>query len=371
MDNLIKDFYKIVNSINNKIIDNKKINILLFHCKYNIFNSKTNDFTSKNNKKFPLIFCLGGMAYQTYYDIISKYYHKIPFIFNTKDYDLSFSLISNTDEDIKIIKSEMNEIFKECIKNYQFEFIDETKRKYKLNKNNFVLEILNKGDRLQIKVNCLLDLSNTKRQFHILELCFWYNGKISDIFTINDFKKDKLFMYIDNNNYIYYLLPLEKLVKTTYYAILDNYERSNFDKCKKYLDRIRYIKLTFDKYKMNEQNIKLLDYIYSYYYEKIYNKYKIMYDYPFILSRKLSDVKNNEIIKCVKRELRTEQHSIYENKIKNYITKCEKNSNKLNIDEITEEDTDFDLKNIDLYKFKYVKYKNKYTNLKNKLINVI
>lgn len=324
MDKFIKDFYKIVNCINNDILNNEKICNLLFHCKYDIFDKKINNFNAENNKKRPLIFCLGGMGYNIYYEIISKYYQNIDLQSETKDYDFSFSLISNTDNNIKTIITIITQIIQKCIKNYQYEFIDKSTKKYNINNNNFIVEIENKKDRLQIKINCWYDLLNKNKQFHILELCFWFNGKISDNFTTNDFKKDKLFMYIDKEGFIYYLLPLEKLVKTTYYAILDNYERSNFDKCKKYLDRVKYVKLTYDEYNNSNKKIQLLNYIYYYYMEKIYNKYKIIYDYPFILSRKMFDIKNKELEKCIKRELRTEQHSIYENKIKIYIEKCKK-----------------------------------------------
>lgn len=256
----------------------------------------------------------------------------------------------------------INLIFDECIKNYKFEFEDDNKRKHKINKTNFTLENNIKKDRLQIKINC----KYANRNFHILELCFWLNGKISDNYTINDFKKDKLFIYIDKEGLEYYLLPLEKLIKTTYYAILDNYERKNYSKCNKYLDRIRYIKLTYDEYLKNDKKVELLNYLYYYYFEEIYNKYKIMYDYPFINSKILVNEKDNELRKCVIRELRTNNHKMYDENIKKFLDVCNKKVNKLKYEEITEEDTEKEITNTN-YKVKYLKYKNKYLKLINKL----
>ena len=203
-----------------------------------------------------------------------------------------------------------------------------------------------KRDRLQIKINC----KYANRNFHILELCFWLNGKISDNYTINDFKKDKLFIYVDKEGLEYYLLPLEKLIKTTYYAILDNYERQNYNKCNKYLDRIRYIKLTYDEYLKSDKQIELLNYIYYSYFEDIYNKYKIMYDYPFINSKVMVNIKDKDITKCVIRELRTYNHKIYVENINKFTSKCEEKEVKLKHDEITDEDTEKELININYKK---------------------
>jgi hypothetical protein len=217
-----------------------------------------------------------------------------------------------------------------------------------------------KRDRLQIKINC--EYGN--RKFHILELCFWLNGKISDNYTINDFKKEKLFIYIDKEGLEYYLLPLEKLIKTTYYAILDNYERQNYIKCNKYLDRIRYIKLTYDEYLKSNKKVELLNYLYYYYFEDIYHKYKIMFDYPFINSKVMNGLKDKEIIKCVIRELRTNNHKTYVENINKFVNNCNKKEEKLKYEEITEEDTEKDLIK-ENYKKKYLKYKMKYLELKN------
>jgi hypothetical protein len=339
MNKLVKDFYKIVNCIIKKIISNEEISNKLFGCKYFIFNQKTKELNKKNNKIQPLIFCLGGMAYQSYYNIINKYYQNIILESKTDDYDISLSLIN--DSDIEFIIKSITEIFDECIKNYQFVFEDENKRIHKINKTNFIIENILKKDRLQIKINC----KYASKNFHILELCFWLNGKISDNYTINDFKKNKLFIYIDKDGFEYYLLPLEKLIKTTYYAMLDNYERKNYSKCNKYLDRIRYIKLTYDEYSQSDKTVELLNHLYNYYFEDIYYKYKIMYDYPFINSKVMLNIKDNEITKCVIRELRTNNHKTYIENIKKFTDKCEKNKDVLKYDEITEEDTEKDLKN--------------------------
>ena len=88
---LIKDFYKIVNCMINKIKNNKEICDKLFGCKYDIYEQKSKELNYDNKTK-PLIFCLGGMAYQIYYDIISKYYQNVKLESKTEDYDFSFSL---------------------------------------------------------------------------------------------------------------------------------------------------------------------------------------------------------------------------------------------------------------------------------------
>jgi hypothetical protein len=339
MNKLIKDFYKVVDCMINEITDNDNISNKLFKCRYDTYYQKTKKLVSDDNGRYTLIFCLGGMAYYIYYEIISRYYQNIKLESTTEDYDFSFCLSTNTNDDIEIIKNTIKDIYDKCIKNYQFQFEDEYRKKYKLNKSNFSIEFENKKDRLQIKINCKYG----SRNFHILELCFWFDGKISDNFTINDFKKEKLFIYVDNDGYSYYLLPLEKLIKTTYYAMLDNYERDNFIKCNKYLDRIRYIKLTNDEYNDSDKKIELLNFIFSKYLKYIYRKYKIMYDYPFINSKILVNEKNKEIVKCVHRELRTNTHKVYLENIKNYMNKCKNKENLLKYNEITDEDTENDL----------------------------
>ena len=131
MSKLIKDFYEIVNCLIKKIINNNEISNKLFKCKYDIYEQNTKKLDLSNNKNQPLIFCLGGMAYQIYCDIISRYYQNIKLESKTDDYDISFSLINESD--IKFIIENIKKIFDECIKNYQFEFEDENKRKHKIN----------------------------------------------------------------------------------------------------------------------------------------------------------------------------------------------------------------------------------------------
>ena len=138
---------------------------------------------------------------------------------------------------------------------------------------------------------------------------------------------------------------MERLIKTTYYAILDNYERQNYSKCNKYLDRIRYIKLTHDEYYKSNRQVDLLNYIYRKYFDYIYYKYKIMYDHPFINSILLANEKNKEVVKCVNRELRTNNHKTYILNINKYTEECNKKEDRLKFDEITDEDTEKDLKN--------------------------
>jgi len=337
MNTFIKNFNIVVNNIIKSISNNDKININLFKCEYTVYNKNNKQFFTYNNI---LCFCLGGMAYELYYDILNKYYQNINLISNTEDYDFSFCLINNSDENKKILIENINDIFNNSIRNYQFEFMDDNKRVYKINKSNFKLDFFDKKDRMQF----VLNFTYNNKKFHILELCFWYNGKVSDNYTINDFIKDKLFIYTNKENLNYYLLPLEKLIKTTYYALLDNYEKQNYSKCNKYLFRIKYIKQVYSSYYENynnENNNELLNFIFKNYMRDIYHKYKIMFDYPFINSLLLVDIKNDkEILKCVIREQRTESHLTYIKNIQKYISNCNNKQNKLQYDELTEEDTE-------------------------------
>jgi hypothetical protein len=77
-------------------------------------------------------------------------------------------------------------------------------------------------------------------------------------------------------------------VKTTYYAIMDYFEKRNFDKCIKYLDRIKYIHLVNQQIiKDNNFNNKpkIISFLFNNYALEIYKKYKIIHDYPFIISK--------------------------------------------------------------------------------------
>lgn len=63
MNKLVKDFYKIVNNIIKKIINDNEISSKLFKCKYDIYDQKTKKLYLTNNKNQPLIFCLDLIAY--------------------------------------------------------------------------------------------------------------------------------------------------------------------------------------------------------------------------------------------------------------------------------------------------------------------
>ncbi len=330
MNILVTNFNTIVNNIINLIQINEQLNKILFKCSYRIFDNKSKVFIQE--EKYILCFCLGGMAYQYYNNILSKYFNE-KITLNTMDYDISFSLPVKTSENIKIITEQITDIYTRSIQNYIFEF-EYNYKKYKITKNNFEIKFVNKFDRLQMIINCKIG----NYQFHILELCFWYNGKISDNYTINDFEQDKLFIYICNNGLKNYLLPLDKLIKTTFYALQDNYEKENFSKCNKYLDRVRYIKLVHDEYYSSSKNNILLNYIFRNYMRVIYKKYKMMFDYPFISSKLLVDIYNKELVKCIYRELRTNSHKIFIENINKFKKICEQKENKLNHGELTEED---------------------------------
>ena len=76
---------------------------------------------------------------------------------------------------------------------------------------------------------------------------------------------------------------------------------------------------------------------------KIKRKYKMMNDYPFLMSPYLSDIKNNGIIKCIYKNLRQTNHKELKKEIEKYKDLCkdEKNYNpELSI--ITPDDTDND-----------------------------
>ena len=157
------------------------------------------------------------------------------------NYDFSLSLKNNNPDIIKELKNKFIKIFNKCIKDYTYTLDDNIKRYYKIKNNsitnkNFSIKCIEKNDRIQFIVDC-----DIKEKFHILEVSFWFNGKVSDNFTINDFTKNKLFIYTTNDNLNFYLLPLNQLVKTTLYAIVNFFELRYFDKCYKYIQRIKYI----------------------------------------------------------------------------------------------------------------------------------
>jgi hypothetical protein len=174
----------------------------------------------------------------------------------------------------------------------------------KLSNNIFTLEYTINSDRLHYRINCNTKLNQT---FHILELSFWLNGKISDNFTVNDFKFNKLFLYEKDNIY-YYLLSLKLLIKTTLYAIVDFFEKRNFIKCNKYINRALYIKKINQIYTKLENPSYILSSIFESYRNQVKRKYKMINDYPFILSKELVNIKNNGIIKCIYRQLRSKNN---------------------------------------------------------------
>ena len=187
-------------------------------------------------------------------------------------------------------------MYKSKLENEIINIINENLKKYKykdIETIDLKIEKIKQDDRIQIHVNY--------GERHILDLCLWMNGKISDNFTVNDFKKYELLLYNTNNVY-YYLLPLDLLVKTTLYVITDYFELRNFNKCIKYLDRVKFINDINDEYSKQSNN-DIVDYILLSYKNKIKRKYKMIYDYPFIIAYYLHK-KNNGIIKCVYDEIR-------------------------------------------------------------------
>ena len=55
MNKLVKDYYKIVYCMINKIINEERVNNILFQCKYNIYYQKDKKLVLDDNKKYPLI----------------------------------------------------------------------------------------------------------------------------------------------------------------------------------------------------------------------------------------------------------------------------------------------------------------------------
>ena len=146
-------------------------------------------------------------------------------------------------------------------------------------------------------------------------------------------------MYNNNEDY-YYLLPLHLLIKTTFYAILDYFEMRNFSKCNKYIERVIYIKDINQKFLSLENKPEQLILLFNNYISNIKRKYKIINDYPYIISKELVNIKNNGVIKCIYRNLRVNNHKNIKQIIDNYKEKC-KNKEKYDsmLSEITTEDT--------------------------------
>ena len=134
---------------------------------------------------------------------------------------------------------------------------------------------------------------------------------------------------------------MDLLVKTLLYAIVDFFERRNFDKCIKYLERIKFIKNCSKSYvNINQQN-KCLSIIFNSYKNKIKRKYKMIHDYPFTMSYKLNNIENNGIVKCIYRKMRIYNHEKLHELFNKYNIDCkDKKSYDKNNSEITQEDTD-------------------------------
>lgn len=323
INELYANFYIIINNMILDIQENNYIKKFLFVC----------DYVSLNTTKkyiIPLTMCIGGGGFIQYNHILKneKLLDKIKL--ESKDYDISFSFGTN-----KLNKHVLNDIVNELKTIYTNNIVD---FKYDvITKNNFNFNVEFKFDRLHCRIECTLP---NKYRFHIAEFSFWFNGKISDNFTINDFIKNKLWIY-ETNNMIYYLLPLKLLVKTLLYAIVDYFEKRNFDKCIKYIERMKFIKECNKLYMNSNRQNECLSVIFESYKNQIKRKYKMISDYPFLIAYKLKDINNNGIIKCIYRNLRKHNNKYIDTEIEKYkeICKDKKNYNK-EFSEITPEDTD-------------------------------
>lgn len=347
MDSLLFDFNKIINKIIENITNNIFFQNNLNYCYYD--KNKINDYKLKEDNIVykPIMFCLGGMAYKIYSYIISKYIDTYTLVTKTQDYDFSFSLKNNDKTTLINLKNLIIEIFNTSINNYSYRLDKNMIRYYKLNpqtinKNNFSIEVKEKNDRIQFIVNCNID----KLNFHILELSFWYNGKVSDLFTINDFQKNNLILYIDDNSLCFYLLPLNLLVDTTLHAIINFFESRYFDKCNKYIKRIEYIHNIYSEYKTLHNKPNMLKNIIGSYNKYIRKKYRLINDYPYSISTyndKFKDIDNetkNAILRCVYYDVRKENKRILDEKIDQYVKDCKNKINKLSINKYTEETDD-------------------------------
>ena len=253
---------------------------------------------------------MGGAGYILYNNIFKINGLTNDINIESHDYDISFSIYERPNNDmLQQIINKVNEIFNDCIKNYKY---------MNLTKKIFIFESSIMFDRIHIKINCSPE---GKYIFHILELSFWLNGKISDNFTINDFKRNNLLLYEIDDIY-YYLLPLELLVETTLYAIVDYFEKRNFNKCIKYLNRLKFIKKINDQYMKLTIKLPELSLILKSYKKSIKRKYKMIYDYPYTLSFDFDKIKNNGIVKCIYRKIRDHNRQNIEELIIKYKNDC-------------------------------------------------
>lgn len=338
MDKFLFNFYNIVDDIINFICITDEIKNKLNHCNFDS-NNINNDEISESNYTTPIIFCLGGMAYKMYEKIIQEQNINIKLDSDTLDFDFSFSLKNNGTKTLQLFEDELKILFNNLIKDYTFTFDEDIN--YKLNyktidHTNFKFNVKRKYDRLHIIINC-----DIMKNLHILELSFWYNNKISDSFTINDFNSGRNKILIYNSNKLnYYLLPLNLLVKTTFSAIFEFLERRNYDKCYKYIQRINFIKNCNNEYIININNL-ILTYIFISYNEQIRKKYKIINDYPFIITeetQKIAYNARNHLTRCIHQDYRNDNLKNITSQINIYKEKCEPKVNKHNISKYTEEE---------------------------------
>jgi len=338
MDDFLFNFYNIINGIINYIRKTDIFKENLNDCNYCNYKSNNKDNIKDNSTKLPIIFCLGGMAYKIYEKIIQEQNIDIKLDSDTLDFDFSFSLKNKNEIVIQQLKTELKEIFNKLIKDYTYIFDEVTVKKYNLlfttiNETNFEFSSKEKFDRLHITINC-----DIMKNLHILELSFWYNNKAGDNFFINDFEKNKLFIY-NNNKLNYYLLPLNLLVKTTFSAIFDYLERRNYDKCNKYVQRIKFIKNCHNEYIKNKSNL-VLKYIFEYYDHDIRKKYKIINDYPFILAEQSQNIERSNrsyLTRCIHTDFRNNNILNIEKQFDDYLKVCKIKVNKKTIDKYTEE----------------------------------
>jgi hypothetical protein len=302
------------------------------------------------------------MAYKIYEYIISNYIDTYTMVTKTQDYDFSFSLKNNDKTTLINLTNLIIKIFNTSINNYSYRLDRDMIRYYKLksrkiNKNNFSIEVKEKNERVQFIVNCKIE----HLEFHILELSFWYNGKVSDLFTVNDFQKNNLILYIDHN-LLFYLLPLNLLVDTTLHAIINFFESRYFDKCNKYIKRVEYIHNINKEYNTLRDKPNMLKNIFGSYNKYIRKKYRLINDYPYSISTYKDKIKikdqdkvkdqekdkdkiidnetKNAILRCVYYDMRKENKKILNEKIDQYINDCQSKTNKLNINTYTEETDD-------------------------------
>lgn len=298
-------FYNVVNGVIYDIHTNNKIKNHLFCCYYETINDG-----EENN--YPFTVCLGGGGYIQYQHIFEINGIDSGKKLESYDYDVSMAIhknINNKNEFINIIKK----IISDNLENFTYKNIT---------KNNFTIDNTQNINRIHLRVNFDSKIKNDFK-FHIFELSFWLNGKISDNFTINDFHYNSIYLYKYKDIY-YYLLPLELLVKTTLYAIVDFFEKRNFNKCIKYIERVKCIKTAYNNYIETNNEHNEIIFILEKYKNKIKRKYKLINDYPFITSYFLNSITDKQQVKCIYRKMRVYNRQILKTQIKNYDDECKK-----------------------------------------------